>query len=45
MSEDKNNILFNIQQGLKIGKGQYNQHGKFYFRSAADILAAAKEPA
>lgn len=34
--------LFEIQQNLKAPKGQYNQFGKYAFRSCEDILEALK---
>ncbi len=36
------NKLFEIQQNLKAPKGQYNQFGKYAFRSCEDILEALK---
>ena len=36
------NKLFEIQQNLKAPKGQYNQFGKYAFRSCDDILEALK---
>lgn len=34
--------LFEIQQNLKAGKGQYNKFGNFHYRSCEDILEAVK---
>lgn len=34
--------LMNIQQKLKAPKGQYNDYGKYYYRSCEDILEAVK---
>lgn len=34
--------LFNIQQGLKVEKKQYNRFGGFSYRSKEDILEAVK---
>lgn len=34
--------LFNIQQGLKAPKGQYNSFGKYKYRNVEDILEALK---
>lgn len=45
MSEKKSNIkdkLLHIQQHLKAPKGQYNNFGKYTYRSCEDILTAVK---
>ena len=44
MAETKNltQKLLNVQRDLKAPKGQYNQFGKFNYRSAEDILEAVK---
>ena len=34
--------LFDVQQNLKAPKGQYNEFGKYKYRSAEDILEAVK---
>lgn len=34
--------LFEIQQTLKAPKGQYNNFGKYKYRSCEDILEAVK---
>ena len=34
--------LMNIQQELKAPKGQYNDFGKYAYRSCEDILEAVK---
>lgn len=34
--------LLNIQTNLKAPKGQYNDYGKYYYRSCEDILEAVK---
>lgn len=39
---DLNNKLVKIQKELKAPKGQYNKFAKFKYRSAEDILEAAK---
>ena len=36
------NLLNEIQQKLKVPKGQYNSFSKFYYRNAEDILEAVK---
>lgn len=35
-------ILIQIQQELKVPKGQFNKFGNFRYRSAEDILEAVK---
>ena len=45
MSEEKLNLtqrLLNAQSELKAPKGQYNNFGKYKYRSAEDILEAVK---
>ena len=45
MSETKKTLtekLFDVQQNLKAPKGQYNEFGKYKYRSAEDILEAVK---
>ena len=37
-----NTILSNIQNELKVPKGNYNSFGKYKYRSAEDILEAVK---
>lgn len=34
--------LMEVQSELKVKKGQWNKHSKFYYRSKEDILEAAK---
>lgn len=42
MSLNTQEKLAAIQQDLKAPKNQYNKHGKYYYRSAEDILEAVK---
>ena len=37
-----NEKLMNIQNELKVHKGQWNKFGKYYYRSCEDILEAVK---
>ena len=41
--EKSNNPLAEIQAKLKAPKGQFNSFGKYYYRSAEDILEAVKK--
>jgi len=43
MSQKLNNPLAEIQAKLKAPKGQFNSFGKYYYRSAEDILEAVKK--
>lgn len=42
MGNELNDKLLAIQQGLKAPKGQYNNFGKYKYRSCEDILEAVK---
>lgn len=42
MSESVYKKLITIQNELNVPKNSYNNHGKYYFRSAEDILEAVK---
>ena len=39
---DINEVLIKIQSDLKAPKGQYNDFGKYHYRSCEDILEAVK---
>jgi hypothetical protein len=39
---EPSHILAEFQQQIKVKKGQYNSFGKYYYRSAEDILEAVK---
>jgi hypothetical protein len=42
MEKELNDKLIAIQSNLKAPKSQYNSFGKYYFRSAEDVLEALK---
>jgi hypothetical protein len=42
MSLNAHQKLSKIQQEIKVGKSQYNAFGKYFYRSAEDILEAVK---